>query len=472
MGKRKTRRDERAVGQLVLPIGLPEEAASNQASTAEVTPSCASTGTGRPEETRPKKWYTLRDKMCKQSVLWGAWRSVQSNNGAPGVDQVTVDQFAQNAKDRIGRLRQELRAGEYVPDPVKQCLIPKPDGGQRKLGIPTVRDRIVQTAVCFKLSPIFETKFSGHSHGFRPNRGCQTALRELWEALDEGYEYIVDADISKFFDTVDHEILLAAVNEEIADGKVLYLIRQFLDCGVMQATGELLPQEEGTPQGGPLSPLLANIYLHPLDMALEDDGYRFVRYADDFVVLTRSRSEAEAALELIAQVMQTLKLTLSPTKTRLVHIDDRFDFLGFRHFRSRAGQLHRVPRNKSKKGFRQAIGAKTPRHNGQRRRKPKACTLTKLSQDQRLARIISKVNRHLRDWMAYFHQATSAGMADFKELDKFVRRRIRCSITGRYAMGHWHEILTNDLLAALGLQSLEGLYKERLAQSHPPPARA
>lgn len=464
-------RSEEAVGQLVLPIGLPEEATSDQASTAEATPTCASTGTADPEGARPKKWYSLYDKVCKASILWAAWRNVQSNNGSAGVDQVTVQQFADDAAQRVKQLRREMQCKQYRPLPVKQTLIPKPDGGTRELGIPTVKDRTVQTAVCYTLTPIFEAQFSEHSHGFRPHRGCQTALQELWDALEEGYEWVVDADISRFFNTVDHEMLMDAVGEQIADGSVLYLIQQFLNAGIMQGTGELLPQDEGTPQGGPLSPLLANIYLHPLDMALEANGFRFVRYADDFVVLARTRSEAEAALMLIVLVMQQLKLTLNESKTRLVHIDERFDFLGFQHFRSRAGKLHRVPRSKSKAKFRQAIRDKTPRHCGQRRRKPKSCTQDKLAKDQRITGIIEQVNRFLRDWMGYFKQSSGAGIADFEELDKFVRRRIRCSITGRYAVANWHKVLTNDLLAALGLKDLASMFHEHLAAQVLPPAQ-
>jgi RNA-directed DNA polymerase len=467
MGKRRV--DEQAVGQLVLPIGPCVQATSNQAPLAEAMPPEASTGADAVGEERKRKWYTLYDKVCKKGTLYEAFKRVRANKGASGCDGMTIEQVDEDPKPFLRGLRKELREKRYHPRPVRRCTIPKAGGGERHLGIPTVRDRIVQTGLVAILEPIFEAKFSERSHGFRPQRGCQTALGAVWEALEDGYEWVVDADIKAFFDTVDHEVLLAAVNEEIADGSVLRLIEMFLKTGIMADGVELTP-EEGTPQGGPLSPLLANIYLHPLDATLEAGGLRFVRYADDFVVFARTRQEAEEALTLIRELLGTLKLSLNEEKTRIVHIDDGFDFLGFRHFRHRCGGLQRVVRKKSQAKFRDAVRERSKRHAGQRRRKLKSCKVAKLQRDQRLMRMIGALNRYLRSWYGYFREGTRYVASDFRTLDKFVRRRVRSAITGRFSKSKEQStVLTKRLLADLGLISLLELHKAHFSEQLPPP---
>ena len=461
MGKRRV--DEQAVGQLALPIEPCAQAASNQAPLAETMPPEASTGAEVLGEERKRKWYTLYDKVCKKATLYEAFVQVRANKGAPGCDGMTIEQVDADPKPFLRALRKELREKRYRPRPVRRCTIPKAGGGERHLGIPTVRDRIVQTGLVKILEPVFEAKFSEHSHGFRPQRGCQTALKAVAEALEDGYEWVVDADIKGFFDTVDHEILMAAVNEEIADGSVLRLIEMFLKAGIM-ADGVEFEPEEGTPQGGPLSPLLANIYLHPLDETLAANGVRFVRYADDFVVFARTKQKAEEALTLIRQALTTLGLRLNEEKTRIVHIDDGFEFLGFRHFRHRDGELHRVVRKKSQAKFRDAVRERTKRHAGQRPRKLKSCTAAKLRRDERLMRMIGALNRCLRSWYGYFRQGTRFVVYDFKDLDGFVRRRVRSAILGRYAKGQeQHEALPNRLLAELGLTSLQQRHEAYLS---------
>ncbi len=461
MGKRP----EAAVGQLVLPIGLGAQAASDQASPAEVMPPEASTGAQVPEAEGRRKWYSLYDKVTRKGTLYEAYRQVRANRGAPGCDGMTIAQVErEGVKPFLRGLRRELRDKSYRPRPVLRRTIPKPGGGQRLLGIPAVRDRLVQTAVARVLEPIFELKFSEHSHGFRPGRGCRSALADLDAALAEGYEWVVDADIKSFFDTVDHEVLMAAVNEEVADGSVLRLIEGFLRAGVVVGDEEVA-SDEGTPQGGPLSPLLANIYLHPLDAALEAAGYRFVRYADDFVVLARTRREAEEALALVRRVLHRLHLRLNEEKTRIVHIDDGFDFLGFRHFRHRDGAVHRVVRNKSISSFREAVRARTKRCGGQRPRKAKSCTVNRLRRDRRLTEMVAGLNRYLRGWYGYFRQVTGVGGYDLRSLDGFVRRRVRCAIAGRYVRGEWQKVLSNQLLASLGLVSLERWHDGQLGET-------
>ena len=455
------------VGQLVLPIWPGEQASTHPASLAEAVSPCASTGAGAREGGRKRKWYTLYDKVYREANLWRSYVQVEANGGAAGSDGVTIEHFQRQPRVRLKQLRRELREKRYRPRPVRRCWIPKAGGGQRPLGIPAVRDRIVQTALVRVLEPIFDAKFSEHSHGFRPGRGCQTALREVWEVLRDGAEWIVDADIKRFFDTVDHEVLMNAVREEIADGSVLRLVQMFLASGVMEETQVHMPQE-GTPQGGPVSPLLANIYLHALDEALQAHGYRFVRYADDFVVLASTEQEAQEALRLIREVLGQLRLTLNEAKTRIVHISDGFEFLGFRHVRSRRGELHRVVRRTSQAAFKQAIRQRTRRHAGQRPRKAKACGLQRLRRDQRLRAMIAVVNQFTASWFGYFRQATRVGVEEFHRLDGFVRRRVRCAIAGRYVRGRWQAtILPNSLLAALGVQSLEERFRAHVAATRP-----
>lgn len=457
---------KRSVGQsvqLVLPLELREGAANGGASThaGASQPPVASTGpqTSGARRERKQKHATLYHLVTKDYTLWHAWLQVEKNRGAAGSDGMTIAHAQSRLRPFLRGLRRELREKRYRPRPVRRCTIPKPDGGERALGIPCVRDRIVQTAVAKVLEPIFEAKFSERSHGFRPGRGCQTALEQVDRAVQAGYEWVVDADIERFFDTVDHQKLMQAVNEEIADGSVLRLIETFLQAGVLDGSTRI-EVEEGTPQGGPLSPLLANLYLHPLDRALEAHGCEFVRYADDFVVLARTQAEAEAALRLIRQVLTELGLRLNESKTRVVHLDDGFDFLGFRYFRSRKrGTVHKVVREKSQARFREAVRQRTPRHAGQKPRQAKSCTASKLLRDERLVRMIGELNAYLRGWHGYFRQVWWAGRRDFEELDQFLRRRFRSAIAGRLAIGRWQSaILPNARLEQLGLLSLNGLH--------------
>jgi group II intron reverse transcriptase/maturase len=409
---------------------------------------------------RKKKHYSLYDKITKEANLWQAWKQVAANKGAPGCDGVTIEQYAANVRENLKELRQELRKKTYRPRPVRRHTIPKDGGGERPLGIPCVRDRIVQQAVKQVLEPIFEPKFSDFSHGFRPERGCTTALHIADRAVWHGYEWVVDLDLQQFFDTVDQELLLQAVNEEVADGSVLRLIRQFLKSGVLMPGGDVEPTELGTPQGGPLSPLLANIYLHAFDVSMRARGHRLLRYADDVILFARSQQEAVQALEDAQQVLeQELKLTLHPTKTRIVSIEEGFDFLGFRYFRDTKGRLQKTVRRKSEARFREAIRQRTPRHAGQRPTKPKRMTVTRLRKNRRVKQMLQDLNTYLRGWHGYFRQVRTTWDA-FQDLDKFVRRRVRSAITGRYGNGYWHSKLPNAFLEALGLLNLAKLQHE------------
>ena len=348
------------------------------------------------------KWFSLVDKAIRPTTLEIAWRKVERNKGAAGVDGQSVERFAAVADRYLSELHEELKNGSYRPSPVKRVSIPKGGGQTRPLGIPTVKDRIVQTALKMTIEPVFEVQFRQGSYGFRPGRGCKDALREVDRLLKEGYTHVVDADLKSYFDTIPHDRLMARVGETISDGRVLKLIDDFLKQEIMSDMARWQPTT-GTPQGAVLSPLLANIYLHPLDLLMEQNGRRMVRYADDFVILCRTEDEAEAALREIGAWTAANGLTLHPDKTRVA--DSRqpgqgFEFLGYRF---EAG--HRFVRKKSLKALKDKVRAKTKRSRG-----------------DSLARIVADLNPTLRGWFGYFKHATPTL---FRNLDRFVRRRLR-----------------------------------------------
>jgi RNA-directed DNA polymerase len=284
-------------------------------------------------------------------------------------------------------------------------------------------------------------------------------------ALKAGYTHVVDADIQSFFDTVDHEKLLTAINEEVSDGSLLRLIRHILKAGVwMQESGEVEPTELGTPQGGPLSALLANIYLHRLDKALTDAKYGLVRYADDFVIFARSESEARQALALSERVLGELGLSLHPEKTRVVSVDDGFEFLGFHYFRSATSEVRfKEVRRKSVQRFRDAIRLRTPRLRGQRRVRRKHVTLFRLRKNKRIEAMIVRLNSYLRGWHGYF-KTVELGREPFTTFDGFIRRRVRAAIVGQHGNGWWNIAIPNATLDQLGLASLKNMHESTEAR--------
>jgi RNA-directed DNA polymerase len=348
------------------------------------------------------KWFSLVDKAIRPTTLEIAWQKVERNKGAAGVDGQSVERFAAVADRYLTELHEDLKNGSYRPSPVKRVSIPKGDGQTRPLGIPTVKDRIVQTALKMTIEPVFEVQFRPGSYGFRPGRGCKDALREVDRLLKEGYTHVVDADLKSYFDTIPHDRLMARVGETISDGRVLKLIDGFLKQEIMSDMARWQPTT-GTPQGAVLSPLLANIYLHPLDLLMEQNGRRMVRYADDFVILCRTEDEAEAALREIGAWTAANGLTLHPDKTRIGDSRQRgqgFEFLGYRF---EAG--HRFVRKKSLKALKDKVRAKTKRSRG-----------------DSLARIVADLNPTLRGWFGYFKHAMPT---TFRNLDRFIRRRLR-----------------------------------------------
>lgn len=354
------------------------------------------------------RWFSLIDKVISPKNLSAAWERVRRNDGAAGVDRQTVESFSAQDDSSLKWLHEQLREGRYRPAPVRRVLIPKPGTNkQRPLGIPTVRDRIVQGALRNVLEPIFEHRFSERSYGFRPGRGCKDALRRVSDLLARGFVWVVDADIQSYFDAIPKRELMEEASKEIADGRVLQLIEAFLAQSVMEGAKEWQP-ETGTPQGAVISPLLANIYLHPVDLALEGAGFEIVRYADDLVILCRNEAEARGALTLLDELMRARKLSLHPEKTRIVDARaEGFDFLGYHFDRGR-----KLPRKKSLGQLRDRVRELTPRLNG-----------------RSLAEIIRRLNAVLTGWFEYFKHCMRSV---FREVDGFVRRRLRAMLLRRH----------------------------------------
>ena len=348
------------------------------------------------------KWFSLIDKVARADTLQLAWAKVARNRGAAGVDGQSVAKFAARAEDYLQELEQALKQGSYRPEPVKRVDIPKGPGQTRPLGIPVVKDRIVQTALKLVIEPIFENEFHDSSYGFRPGRSCHAALREVDRLIKAGHTHVVDADLKGYFDSIPHQRLLARVEERISDGRILELIQAYLSQDIVRGVERWTPTG-GTPQGAVISPLLANLYLHPLDGLMHSKGYRMVRYADDFVVLCQTAEQAQAALAEVRTWVEDHGLTLHPDKT---HVGDcredgqGFDFLGYRF---EAGR--RWVRKKSLKALRDKVRSKTGRTRG-----------------VSLMSIIEELNPILRGWFAYFKQAQRL---EFERMDGFIRRRLR-----------------------------------------------
>jgi RNA-directed DNA polymerase len=386
------------------------------------------------------KWFSLVDKVYARGNLRSAFAQVRRNKGSAGVDHQTAEMFERRLDENLEDLARTLADGSYRPQAIRRVEIPKPGSREKRpLGIPTVRDRVAQTAIRNVLEPIFERDFAEHSYGFRPGRGCKDALRRVANLLRDGYQHVVDADLKRFFDTIPHEKIMEGLKAKVSDGRMLSLIERYLTQKVMDGLAEWTP-EEGTPQGAVLSPLLANISLDGLDHQMAQAGYEMVRYADDFVILCRTREEAERALALVKEWTAQAGLTLHPEKTRLVDAasGESFEFLGYRFHKGR-----RWPRRKSVKKLRDAIRAKTRRANG-----------------ESLDTIIKAVNPTLRGWFEYFKHAAKAA---FEPLDGWVRMRLRSILRKRRGgkgrgRGADHQRWPNAFFEGLGLYSLAAAY--------------
>jgi RNA-directed DNA polymerase len=350
------------------------------------------------------KWYSLIDKIWAKPNLEEAFKEVKANRGASGVDKVTIKTYESKLEDNLRALQTALRSKTYTPKPVRRKYISKSDGSQRPLGIPTVGDRVVQAATKRILEPIFETKFCERSYGFRPKRSAHMAIETIRKDLKEGYPYVIDADLKSYFDTIPHDRLLDKVREEVVDGSVLHLIESFLKAGVLE-DGIVHASDVGSPQGGVISPLLANIYLHPLDQLMEDRGHRMTRYADDFVICCRSRRGAERVLKQVTKLLENeLGLKVHPDKTKIVnHQEESFDFLG--HVFKPGHWI--TPSTKSMKKFKERVKE-----------------ITRRNQTVNVDTLIKKtLNPYLRGWGNYFAVGDINGLS--RNLDSWIRRRLR-----------------------------------------------
>ncbi len=388
------------------------------------------------EGVRGGKWFSLIDKVSSKKALRAAHRKVQKNRGASGVDQETIEQFDQELETRITKLSEEVKNGTYSPQAVKRTWIPKPGTKEKRpLGIPTVKDRVVQGSLRLVLEPIFEKDFAEQSYGFRPGRSCKDALRRLSELLNAKYTWVVDADIKGYFDTIPRDKLMKKVEEKIADGRVLELLKLYLDQGVMEGLKQWTP-ERGTPQGAVISPLLSNIYLNELDHEMAERSYQMIRYADDIVILCKSQAEAEEVLAYVRQWMECADLTLHPEKTRIVDATQKggFDFLGY-HFE----RGYRWPRQKSINKFRESIKRKTKRANG-----------------NSLNKIVAEINPIIRGWFEYFKHSIAN---ELEKLDGWIRMRLRSILRKRHGgkgrgRGWDHTKWSNAYFVELGLFSM------------------
>lgn len=388
------------------------------------------------------KRYSLKGQLLEPRRLHEAWLKVKANKGAGGIDGENIERFGANLEQNLLETQRQIRENRYQPQPVRRVYIPKVDGGQRPLGIPTVRDRVVQQALKDILEPIFEEIFLPCSHGYRPGMNAHQAIRKAEAYLERGYHWVVDADIKGFFDHVNHQILMDLVREKIADGRVLDLVEAFLKAGVMN-DGCFEETFEGTPQGGVISPLLANIYLNHFDRRLGEEGFLLLRYADDLLVFCKNEWEADKALRTAQRIMEEeLKLTLHPDKTRIVYARrEGVEFLGFK-FNGR----WRRPGNKAVDRFRDAIRHKT------RRQQPKNIRM-----------VIRSINPIISGWGRYFRGGTVRTL--FRALDSWICSRIRCFKAKRRTKSVILYTLPRDVLQQAGLVLLSSLIPDE-----PPPA--
>ena len=365
----------------------------------------------------------LLEAALRRGNLQRAWKRVRSNKGAAGVDGLDIDETAERLKTQWPAIRAQIFAGTYRPTPVRRVMIPKPDGGERELGVPTVTDRLVQQALLQVLQPILDPTFSEHSYGFRPGRSAQAAVLAAQAFVQSGRRVVVDVDLEKFFDRVNHDILIDRLRRKVPDLRMLRLVRAYLDAGIMDG-GLVQQRQQGTPQGGPLSPLLANVLLDEVDKELERRGHAFVRYADDANVYVRSRKAGERVMRLLRKLYGKLRLTINETKSAVAGVFGR-KFLGFAFWVAPGGIVRRRVADKAMQAFRDRVRELTRRSGG-----------------RSLKAVIDRLRTYVLGWRAYFRLAQTPRV--FETLDEWMRHRLRA-----IQLKHWKRGTTmyRELLA-------------------------
>jgi group II intron reverse transcriptase/maturase len=389
-----------------------------------------------------RKFFQLIDKIYEMKNLEEAWIKVKSNRGCAGIDKQSITDFQKQSDRNLIEIQRAVKNGKYKPMPTLRKLIPKGDNRFRQLGIPSVKDRILQQSTKNVIEQIFEMKFLDCSYGYRPNKSAHQAVEQIKRYVQQGYTWVIDADVEKFFDSVDHKLMMNFVAEEISDGKVLNLIESWLKAGVMNE-GEIAEKTVGTPQGGVISPLLANIYLHEMDEQITKmRGVRMVRYADDVVVLCKTRKKAEGMMKQVEGILTGLKLRLNKTKTKMVNVkEESFGFLGFK-FKRGGGRLFVTPKKKTIEKFKEAVRKTTRRRLSV---KPKV--------------MIGRLNSVIRGWGNYFRIGNIKYL--FRELDKWIRTRVRTFIEKKKSRYAKVRITNYVLKTGYKLSSLMTLIKSR-----------
>jgi RNA-directed DNA polymerase len=382
-------------GQLVLPLEGRGEAPRGQRSGEAST---AASGNERPGTDR------FMEEVVRRDNAKAALKRVKQNKGSPGVDGMTVDDLPEYLAEHWDEIREQLLAGSYQPKPVKRQEIPKSGGGVRELGIPTALDRFVQQAILQVLQPRFDPTFSEHSHGFRPGRRAHDAVCEAQRYIQDGRRVVVDVDLERFFDRVNHDVLMGKLSVRIEDKRMLGLIRRYLDAGIM-ANGVVVERVEGTPQGGPLSPLLANVLLDEVDKELEKRGHAFVRYADDCNVYVRSRRAGEDVMKTLRRLYGRLRLRVNEAKSAVARPQDR-KFLGYSFWYAKGGEVRRRVAPKALEAMKERVRAITTRNGG-----------------RSLNTVIAELRSYLAGWKQYFRLAETPRV--LSDLDEWVRHRLR-----------------------------------------------